>query len=239
MKHWKTIAPILLLVALAAPAAARGADNRATLAAARSKFTKQDAALNTVYKTVIATLDKTGAAQLRKDESDWLKYRDDLSENAPHFNGHGDPDDPKTTPDYWDMMKSLTEERVGFLRAWTGRDVPPGITGEYSDCHGATLDLEETKSGIKFDLTAVRGPSAHNGEITGVIHPKGDTARFVEQLDTTISPAEPPCELTFTFIGGHIVKVAQKGRDPDAGMGVYYDGAYYKIGKLKKHLDGQ
>lgn len=237
----RTAALTLLLAAMAvAPALAQDASkDKAALERSRARFTKQDALLNTVYKSVIASLDKEGAAQLRKDEGDWLKYRDDMSGSAPSFNGQEEPDDPKTSPAYWDMMEALTGERVEFLRAWTGRDVPPGLTGEYSDCHGGVLDLEETKSGIKFDLTAVRGPSAHNGEITGIIHIKGNTARFVQPIDTTVSPPEPPCQLTFTFIAGHIVKVAQKGQDPDAGEGVYYDGAYYKTGKLKKHVELQ
>lgn len=231
MKHWKPI--ILLLAALAASATAR-ADDKAALARAKAAFEKQDAALNTVYKALIATLDKTAAAELRKDEKDWLQYRDDMTDT---YGPNGDADDPKATVDYWKSMADFTSERTEFLRAWTGRDVPPGITGEYSDCHGGSLLLEETKAGVKFDITAVRRRSAANGELTGVIHIKDNTARYVEKLDD--GEEGPPCELTFTFVGGHIAKITQKGRDPGAGEGVYYDGSYYKIGKLKKPVELQ
>ena len=235
MNLTRQIAVALYLATALAPRCAH-ADDKAALAKARAKLEKQDAALNKIYTSLAASLGKAQAAELRADERAWLDYRDHMADAAPWFNTGSNPDDPKTTVDYWHAMESFTSERVDFLRAWTGKSVPPGITGEYSDCHGGDLDLEETNSGVKFRITAVRGTRAHIGEIGGVIHPRDGAARFVETLDATIAPAEPSCELTFTFIDGHIVKISQKNHDPNAGSGVWYEGTYRKMGRLKKPI---
>ncbi|HWB60377.1 MAG TPA: lysozyme inhibitor LprI family protein [Chthoniobacteraceae bacterium] len=229
MNTIRNIALALLLAAVAGRAAAEGAG---TLDSSRAKFAKRDTELNAVYKLVLNDLGKADATRLRADEKRWLSYRDTMSEAAPRFNTGRWPADPKSTVYYWNAMADYTAERIEFLRAWTGSNVPPGITGSYSDCYGASLDLEETKAGVKFHLVAVRGSAGHIGEIKGVIHPKDGTAYFKGEANNSLKL--PPCELIFKFAGGHIVNVVEETRDPDAGAGVSYAGSYYKIGKLRK-----
>jgi len=229
------ITTFLVLLVLGG-AAVRG-DDKPAVAKARAKFEKADTELNSIYKALAAQLDKAGAAKLREDERAWIQYRDDMSESAPSFMGNGTVDEPKSMADYWEAMTTFTRDRIEFLRVYTGKDVPQGITGEYSDCYGASLKLEETKKGVLFDLVAVRGHSASNGELSGVLQPKDGKAYFKQQRDP--GDGEKPCELVFTFIEGHIVKIEQKTPDPDAGNGVYYDGEYYKTRKLAGHIKAE
>lgn len=46
-----------------------------------------------------------------------------------------------------------------------------------------------------------------------------------------------PCELTFTFSKGHIVKIEGKNTEYYHGARAYFTGTYFKIGKLEKPID--
>jgi hypothetical protein len=118
------------------------------------------------------------------------------------------------------------------LKAWTGKSVPSGITGAYRDSYNGFLDIEETAAGIKFELDANRGAYHHVGVITGIAKRNGDEMYFKEDP----AQGDPPCELVFKFIEGHIVRVVQKTADPDAEKGVSYSGDYYKSGKLEQPI---
>jgi uncharacterized protein YecT (DUF1311 family) len=209
---------------------ARGDDS--ALADARAKFAKQDAELNTVYKEVAATLDKEQAADLLKRQRVWLGFRDARSESRHRFDTGQEVDDPKTTVEYWRAMADYTADRIAFLRIYSGKGLPPGISGEYTDAYDGSLTLKETGRGVAFHLLVVRGHTAHIGEISGVLHPKGGKAHFRGKADPGID--EPPCEMEFAFSAGHIVTIVQRTKDPDAGMGVSYDGDYFKTGKPAK-----
>lgn len=95
------------------------------------------------------------------------------------------------------------------------------------------MDLEETKEGVKFSISAVRGRSAHTGDINGVLHIKNGKAYFKQKLARS-EDGGLPCEMEFTFIDGHIVNIDEKQWDSLAGQGVSYGGRYYKTGGLKK-----
>lgn len=225
----------ILMAVLLMGFAARGysqTEDKPSFENARTKFGKQNAELNEVYKAVMSGLDKTKAAQLREDERRWLQYRQSGVESYPRFNSGKWPETPAHSVDYWQAMSGYTKERIKFLRAWSGKDVPPGITGEYSDSYGRSLKLEETKDGIKFSIVAVTGSARHVGDLNGIAERRGDKAYYKEKLD--LGDGRPPCELVFIFVEGHVAKVMEKARDPDAGMGVSYIGDYYKIGKLRK-----
>ncbi|MGB8352324.1 MAG: lysozyme inhibitor LprI family protein [Chthoniobacteraceae bacterium] len=209
------------------------ADDKPSLAQARKQFDAADKVLNTAYKGTCAELDKVKIGELRQKQRDWLEYRDFMAEAFPQFNGV-QTDTPKQTPDYWQMMTDLSKERTEFLHAYSGENVPSGISGEYSDSHQGDLELEETKAGIVLSLFVVRGAHAHTGDVSGNAHLKGDQAFFKDHPDPVENRV--PCELTFTFIDGHIVKIEGKNTDYYHGMGVSFDGMYYKTGKLKKSI---
>lgn len=207
-------------------AATAFAQENAPLKAARKHFEDADALLNKTYQSVFTDLPRDQAASLRARQREWISYRNQKAESLLWFNGI-QAREPKDAPEYWDYMTSLTTTRIEFLRVYSGAAVQNGISGAYSDFYDGDLMLEEGKQGqIEFSISVVRGRSAHTGEISGVAHRRGNKATFKE-----IVPADEkraPCEIVFTFIDGHIVKVDAKNRSDTQGAGAYFDGLYYK-----------
>ena len=201
------------------------AGNKAILEKARTQFASADAQLNKTYHAVCATLDKGQVAKLQALQRDWLPYRDEKSESLLHFNGV-ETDAPKSSPEYWEYETGLTKTRTEFLRVYSGAAVRKGISGDYSDFFDGDLHLGETAKGIAFSLTVVRGHSAHTGEISGVATLHGDRAIYKETVPA--GESRPACEMTFTFIDGHIVKIESKNAEYYQGAGAYFEGLYYK-----------
>lgn len=201
---------------------------------AKRRFATADAELNKTFATLRKTLPADEFKDLRDGQRKWLEHRDYISADQPRQNGfHGD--DPKKSADYWISMAELTESRTEFLRAAYDRSLPRGITGAYDDSAGGLLDLEERKDGVAFRITVVRGPTSHTGGLSGLATLTGDTASYKE----VVEPGEDraPCELTFTFSKGHVVKVDGKNTEYYHGMRAYFVGTYFKIGKLDKPID--
>ena len=214
---------ICLLVVTTANAAAKP-----SLQQSREEFRQADATLNTGYKTLCLSLTKDQLVTLRKRQRDWIEYRDQKAEELLWFNGIR-TGTPTEHPEYWSYMTDLTKDRIEFLHVYTGTAVPPGITGAYSDFFDGDLHLEKTNKGVRFSIAVVRGPNAHTGNIEGVARMAGNQAFFTEP----VQPGEDrkPCEITFTFIDGHMVKIEQKNPSYDQGMGAYFDGLYFKTGE--------
>lgn len=201
------------------------AGSKPTLEEARKQFDVADALLNKAYKSVCAELSKEQMVALRGRQREWIQYRDQKAESLLWFNGVK-TDEPKERAEYWTYKASLTEDRVEFLRVFTGAAVSKGISGKYRDFWDGDLSLEETKMGIVFSMSVIRGPSAHGGEISGVAQRKGDKAVYREVVEKGAD--RKACEITFSFIDGHIVKVSGKNTDYYHGMGVSFDGLYFK-----------
>ncbi|HEX4086413.1 MAG TPA: lysozyme inhibitor LprI family protein [Chthoniobacteraceae bacterium] len=210
------------------------ADKEPTLAEARAQYKAADAELNKAYAAAIAELHQTKAAALREDERNWIQYRDEMVEHDEYVArsfGHTNLSDEKD-PDYWTSLAAYEEDRTQYLHGYSGKHVPPGIPGEYDDSYGGTAEVRQTKSGIEFSLEAVRHAGHDQGEISGVLKFKGDTAYF-RQNEKNVQSGDPPCELVFTIVDGHVLRIEEKVRDSNAGINVHYDGDYYKIGKVR------
>lgn len=224
--------PLVFFTLLALGMTACLAQDKPTLEQAREKFEAADALLGKTCKETCDGLDKTGAAALQKKQQAWLKFRDAKAESLLPADAEGKKSDPKLSVDYWETMTGYTEVRIDFLHAWSGKNLPPGITGEYTDSEDGDLQLEETKDGIEFSFSVVRGNASHAGQITGIIQPKGGKAYFKEKLED--GQKGPPCELAFAFTDGHIVKVVEKSPDPDVESDVHYGGDYFKTTQAAK-----
>lgn len=201
------------------------AGSKTALEKARTQFADADARLNKTYHAVCATLNKSQAAKLQALQRDWLPYRDENAASLLHFNGI-QTDTPKSSPEYWEYETDLTKRRTEFLRVYSGAAVSKGIAGDYSDFFDGDLHLDETAKGIAFSLTVVRGPAAHTGEISGVATRHGDRAIYKETVPA--GDNRPACEMTFTFIEGHIVKIEGKNTEYYHGASAYFEGLYYK-----------
>lgn len=197
---------------------------------ARARFAKADAALNAQYAATRAEVGKAGVTKLRALQRDWIGHRDYRAEWGDH---QGVPVEELTS--YWEIMLSQTVERIAFLRIYSGVGQPKGITGQYRDAYGGTLELEQTKEGLKFTVEVVRGPTSHEGSLAGVAKLQGDKATYKERVEKGEDRA--PAELFFSFREGHIVEVTGKNTSYHHGARASFDGEYYKAGKLEKPID--
>jgi uncharacterized protein YecT (DUF1311 family) len=221
-------------MALSSGAAFSAEEEAAKLDQARQRFAAADADLNKTFQEVRGKLRGNALNDLRDRQREWLKHRDYMASDQPRQNGFTGSDF-KQSPDYWEAMADLTKERAEFLRAAFNPALPKGITGVYQDSFGGALQFEQTAQGIVFSVNVVRGPTTHTGGLTGVAALKGSVAVYKEKLES--GDDRKPCELTFAFSDGHIVKVTGKNTEYYHGARGYFDGTYFKVAKLEKPID--
>lgn len=99
------------------------------------------------------------------------------------------------------------------------------INGIYDDANGGTLTISDAgELTFAFEITVVRGPTAHTGEIAGVAQIAGETATFVDTNEKAFIDGNP-CRLTFTFEGGWL-KVTGENTHYYHGARAFFDGTY-------------
>lgn len=204
------------------------------LARAKQRWEKADAVLNQVYAGVKGEVGKAGETKLRDFQRGQIQRRDDQAE----YDAIDHREHPTESAHYWDTMLTMTADNIAFLKIYSGRNVPKGLTGSYRDGKGGHLDLEETPKGLKFSIEVVRGRSSHTGEIAGVARLKGNSATFKDVLDReALKAGQKAGEITFSMRDGHIVHLDAKNTQDYGGANAYFDGDYYKAGKLQKPID--
>ncbi|HEV2842142.1 MAG TPA: lysozyme inhibitor LprI family protein [Chthoniobacterales bacterium] len=214
--------------------AAFAQEDAAKLDQAKRRFALADAALSKTFDALRKRLRANEFRDLRDRQRKWLEYRDYIASDQPRQNGF-EGSDLKESPDYWEAMADLTKSRTEFLRAAFDEVLPKGITGVYQDSYGGELKLEETPKGVAFSINVVRGPTLHTGGLTGVATRKRNAAMYKEQVEE--GEDRQPCELTFTFIDGHIVKLEGKNTEHYHGARAYFIGTYFKVAALDKPID--
>lgn len=188
---------------------------------AKKEFKNLDALLNSEYQAVRKSVDESWAEELRDLQRKWISYRDYMAAAQPRQNDEGDLP-LEEAPSYWEMKTSLTQDRIDFLKAWSGRLATPGITGTYRDFFGGEMTLRETNGGLEFTVNVVRGPTSHLGEIAGVAQLKGEQA--------TYSDGEaPPAKLDWSFEPDGVVNVTEQNTDQYHGARAYFRGQYFKV----------
>jgi|GEM_PF-591903 len=235
-KATTNLIPLLLLfvgLTLGMPSAL-AEDAAAKLEGAMRRFSLADAGLNKAFDALRKRLGADEFRDLRDRQRNWLQHRDYISSDQPRQNGF-EGDDLKKSPDYWEAMADLTESRTEFLQAAFDQALPKGITGVYQDSYGGELKLEEIPKGVAFSIDVVRGPTLHTGDLIGVATLKRNAAVYKEQVEA--GEDRQPCELTFTLIDGHIVKLEGKNTEHHHGARAYFVGTYFKVEKLDQPID--
>ena len=204
------------------------------LQTAKRDFASADAELNKVFQALRKELRDDEFKEWRDRQREWLGHRDDMASREAYQNGF-EGKDLKQSADYLEAMAELTKERTKFLRASLDRTLPKGISGFYQDSYGGALSLEERAEGVAFQIDVLRGPSLHTGDLSGIAALKGDTAVYKEQLDS--GEDREPCEMTFSFSNGRIVKVDGKHTEHYHGARASFDGTYVKTAKRDKPID--
>ena len=213
----------------------KGAERESgSLPAAKRKFAAADADLNKTFQALRKKLAEDEFKELRDGQRKWLEYRDYMAADQPRQMGFKG-DDPKQSADYWEAMAGLTTARTRFLRAAFDSPPPAGISGSYEDSYGGELKLEERADFVAFQINVVRGPTSHTGGLVGLALLRDGTAVFKEIVEA--GEDREPCELTFSFSKGRVVKVEGKNTDFYHGARAYFFGTYFKVAKLDKPID--
>jgi len=99
------------------------------------------------------------------------------------------------------------------------------INGTYDDANGGTLTISDAgELTFAFEITVVRGPTAHTGEVAGIAQITGETATFIDTNEEAFIDGNP-CRLTFIFEGGWL-KVTGENTSYYHGARAYFDGTY-------------
>jgi uncharacterized protein YecT (DUF1311 family) len=196
------------------------------LARARKRVAAAEAQLAADYKKVAAELKKEEVAELASLQEKWKVRRD----SEATFEGKGAAD-PRTKLEYWDKLVELTSTRLEFLKAYSRKGIPKGVTATYRDFEGGWLHLEERKQGLAFSLEVVRGPTAHSGYIDGIAKREGKRATFREVVPK--DEEREPAEITFTFLAENKVQVEAKNAGYHGGARAYFEGLYFKAHPLE------
>ena len=102
------------------------------------------------------------------------------------------------------------------------------INGVYDDANGGTLTISDAgELTFAFEITVVRGPTAHLGELSGVAQVAGETATFVDTNEEAFIDGNP-CRLTFTF-DGRWIEVKGENTQYYHGARASFDGTYEKV----------
>ncbi|HEX2748380.1 MAG TPA: lysozyme inhibitor LprI family protein [Verrucomicrobiales bacterium] len=205
----------------------------AVLRNARTRYESADKLLNAAWTQARAELGAKDFPELQESQRRWIKYRDSLSERIA-LNMHGDGGEKtsaKSLPDYWQQMTAFTVSRTPLLRAWSGKNVPPGRSGIYRDSFGGDLTLEEKKDGLHFEMNVVRTAAFNLGEISGTAKLEGETATWT---DAPKPEGEKPAKLTFKFNANRSITIESENADAYHGAHAHFDGQYFKVAPLKK-----
>lgn len=202
----------------------------AELKESKAAHAKADAALNTTYKDVMASLAEEEKTKLRTDQRDWIAYRDGMAKAEARQAGDN-PEKPESSSIYWGMMASIAEERTTWLASFLNqKDLPAGLTGEWTDSRGGWIYLQERKDGVAFGLEAVRGTAHNLGGMAGLAKKTKEGAGHTQKVEGQ----DEPCVLTFILSAPGALDLKTQGAESFGGKGVYFDGSYRKVAKLKK-----
>lgn len=201
----------------------------AVLDRAKKRFEAADAQLNADYKKLVSELKKEDIEELKSLQQKWIAGRGAEAE-AQTLGA----EKPKEKLEYWDKLLDLTATRLEFLKAYSRKGIPKGVTATYRDFAGGWLHLEERKTGLAFSLEVVRGPSAHSGFLDGIAKRDGKRATFREVVPK--GEDREPAEVTFTFLADNKVQVEAKHTEEYGGARAYFGGLYFKALPLEAPL---
>lgn len=225
---------IFLTTAFFTPAFAADDDKeepKLTLPQAKAKFEKADKALNAAWAEVKKTLDDGAMAPLREDQRAWVEWREHIATSPNYSGAPSDPDEAKSSPEYWGMAADLSVDRTEWLRAFVKQtnQADEGMTGHWSDSYGGNLDIVEKNGQIFFSFDVVRGRGANVGSLSGIArwHTRigwfSDKGRDKEKTDEA--------NLSFVYHQPKL-EVTEAGADYYHGHAATFDGSYVKVKPL-------
>jgi len=134
-------------------------------------------------------------------------------------------------PDYWQTMAEMTRTRAQLLLAASAskrdraaRDITWTIRAARSSCRSG----RESPKTLTFEISVVRGPTAHTGALAGVAEFKEpDLAVFVDKDEEAFSDGKP-ATVRFRF-RAHELVVEAENTSFYHGIRAFFDGTYYRL----------
>ena len=208
------------------------AEKKLTLDQAKALYAKADKELNLIYKSVKVPAHLS--EEYKEDQRSWIKYRDYMAEFQASLIDRAD--DVKKSIAYWEMMAGLTESRGKYLQAWQGVAQDDEWSGEYTDGRGGWMVIQREGDKLKFEVSVVRGPTHHLGDVSGVAQINKFTARYAEPLN---EEGNQGAWLTFKQHNTNFIKLEADNAQHLHGMRAYFDGVYIRIKKSGKFSEGE
>jgi uncharacterized protein YecT (DUF1311 family) len=198
---------------------------------AERRYDAADTWLNEIYQQAREKLAAGSFADLKKREAEWIAYRDYFAEQSAGLNAK-----TESLPEAVVRLQSLREltmSRISFIRSLLDDSLPVGINAVYRDGYGGELHLEKEDGGIKFQLSVVRGPTAHTGDVGGRVLLKDGTGLY---RDPDPPKDEPPAEIRFHILDDRRVEIKAHNDGYTHGARAYFDGVYFKSGPLTESI---
>ncbi len=193
----------------------------------KSEFNTADRELNRVYKKLRKKLTKEEAMDMRDDSRNWIDRKEYICGWAKEMY----EDRQEGEFQYLTCLIDMTVDRVKFLRTAFGKEgVTPGLSGNYSDGSGGDLTLncsaiEKNQTfSCKADISVVRGPTSHIGDISVAFLLKNNKGLYEE----TECDGEECCRLDFDYREQKMF-VQEHNCQMYHGMRAYFDGKYRKV----------
>jgi uncharacterized protein YecT (DUF1311 family) len=201
---------------------------------AQRRYDSADAWLNEIYKQAKEKLATGSFADLKKREADWISYRDSFAEQSAGITANTEslPEEVARLQ----SLRDLTMSRIKFIRSLLDDSLPIGISAVYHDEYGGELDLEKESKGAKFNLSVVRGPTLHTGDVSGHILLKNGNGIY---RDPDPPEGEPPAEIKFIILDDRRIEIKARNDSYLHGARAYFDGIYFKSGPLTGSIDLQ
>ena len=200
-----------------------------SLEAAKAEFTKADQGLNQIYTEAQSTLPEWTFGDLQQDQREWLEYRDLRAEQAAAFDGGAAEGQEKNTPDYWETLAALTQERTLIIGGWIRHDrFAHEWEGVWIDGQGGHLSILQNEAGhFTFRLEVVRGPTYHLGQIGGTAKWNGATAHFETRAE------DDEGETWLTFLKRDLrLEIIGENTSSFHGARAYFEGHYVRVSEL-------
>lgn len=192
-----------------------------------TKFSIADKAINLEYKTTMQSLSQTEKDQLKKEQREWIEYK----EYTCSYQKEVAKLDPKTAQEeYLKCLIALTDSRTEWLKAYK-KSAPEllGKIGLYSDSFGGDLKIiSKNKESFKFDVSVVRGATAHTGQIIGIAKFKNESHALYQEQSECVEMKSPCCQLDFK-LGNVGVEITETNCSYLHGARAYFDGLYVKV----------
>lgn len=209
------------------------------LESAKAEFQQIDRDLNKVYQQAKSKLSEWQFEALQEEQRDWLAYRDARAEQAAVYDGSPDfQGKEKTSPEYWRALGYLSETRIDMISGWLqlpeDEEVP--WEGIWMDGRGGEILIAVTEPDktIQFQISVVRGPTYHSGELSGLADLNGEMGFFSDGPIGTPNPnGEPQAWLVFEKdYSIPLLEISAASTNMYHGARAYFHGKYTWAGPL-------